>query len=432
MKKLNKGITLIALIITIIVLLILAGITIGMLTSNNSILNQSNNARKETLSSEEAEKVQLAVHDAVINSSQTASGELTTELVKNGIKGQFGDGEEDNVSGTGPWTYIGPKTKKKYKIAKNGEIKEKNPNELAADDLNENASEFFGLDVINYAETLPTELQYLGWQLFYAGDLEKGVEERIYLISKQCVKASDLPTVKKNGIEVTDAKPIAVNGTNEFAAKFANQSYSPTRGVYATGGIINEYQGSADITIPFLQRLNGLFYDRLSENNRVSTATNMKAVSYMMDQETWEDFKGIGAEYVIGAPTLELLYSAYNKYENKSDSEKFIATANTDGYANNREGPLQMTSMPTLSSDYKLWIASPGINPGNASGDYDEIYPGVVVWNKIGVPVYEIDGDIVSNSACFRPIVILNTDYTLEKTKDSNDRDAFKIVHASD
>ena len=40
MKK-AKGITLIALIITIIVLLILAGISLGALTSNNSILLSS-------------------------------------------------------------------------------------------------------------------------------------------------------------------------------------------------------------------------------------------------------------------------------------------------------------------------------------------------------------------------------------------------------
>ena len=48
MKKKNKGITLIALVITIIVLLILAGITITTLAGNNGILTKSDMAQEET------------------------------------------------------------------------------------------------------------------------------------------------------------------------------------------------------------------------------------------------------------------------------------------------------------------------------------------------------------------------------------------------
>ena len=44
----NKGITLIALIITIIVLLILAGVSIAMLTGENGILTQAKKAKEET------------------------------------------------------------------------------------------------------------------------------------------------------------------------------------------------------------------------------------------------------------------------------------------------------------------------------------------------------------------------------------------------
>ena len=48
MLKNNKGITLIALVITIIVLLILAGVSIAMLTGNNGILTQANSAKDNT------------------------------------------------------------------------------------------------------------------------------------------------------------------------------------------------------------------------------------------------------------------------------------------------------------------------------------------------------------------------------------------------
>lgn len=43
--KINKGITLIALVITIIVLLILAGVTIATLTGDNGILTKAQSAK---------------------------------------------------------------------------------------------------------------------------------------------------------------------------------------------------------------------------------------------------------------------------------------------------------------------------------------------------------------------------------------------------
>ena len=57
----RKGITLIALVITIIVLLILAGVTIVTLTGDNGILNQAGNAKDKTAEAEAIERVQLEV-----------------------------------------------------------------------------------------------------------------------------------------------------------------------------------------------------------------------------------------------------------------------------------------------------------------------------------------------------------------------------------
>ena len=60
----NKGITLIALVITIIVLLILAGVSIGMLTGDNSILTNASKARKESALSSVKEQVLMAINTA--------------------------------------------------------------------------------------------------------------------------------------------------------------------------------------------------------------------------------------------------------------------------------------------------------------------------------------------------------------------------------
>lgn len=60
----QKGITLIALVITIIVLLILAGVSIAMLTGDNGILTQTNKAKVAQIEGQVREEVNLAVQAA--------------------------------------------------------------------------------------------------------------------------------------------------------------------------------------------------------------------------------------------------------------------------------------------------------------------------------------------------------------------------------
>ena len=71
--KKNKGITLIALVITIIVLLILAGVSIAMLTGQNGILTQAQNAKNRTEEAQVEEENRLNEYENYIN--QYANGE---------------------------------------------------------------------------------------------------------------------------------------------------------------------------------------------------------------------------------------------------------------------------------------------------------------------------------------------------------------------
>ena len=63
----TKGITLIALVITIIVLLILAGVAISMLSGENGILKQAAEAKTETDKQSTLEQVKLAAIGAMTN-----------------------------------------------------------------------------------------------------------------------------------------------------------------------------------------------------------------------------------------------------------------------------------------------------------------------------------------------------------------------------
>ena len=65
--KASRGITLIALVITIIVLLILAGVTIATLTGNNGILIRAQEAKNKTEESKEDELKKLTALEAATN-----------------------------------------------------------------------------------------------------------------------------------------------------------------------------------------------------------------------------------------------------------------------------------------------------------------------------------------------------------------------------
>ena len=85
--KERTGITLIALVITIIVLLILAGVSIAMLTGQNGILTQANNAKDETEQANAKEKVESAV---IATMSQSKRGTLDADKLVTEITNNYG------------------------------------------------------------------------------------------------------------------------------------------------------------------------------------------------------------------------------------------------------------------------------------------------------------------------------------------------------
>ena len=81
----NKGITLIALIVTIIVLLILASVSISMLTGDNGILVQAKKAEEEMKVASEKEAIQLEMINKEINDKKEYIGEeLRDRTLANG------------------------------------------------------------------------------------------------------------------------------------------------------------------------------------------------------------------------------------------------------------------------------------------------------------------------------------------------------------
>ena len=85
MKKNVKGITLIALVVTIVVLLILAGISISMLTGENGIIKRAVGAKEESEKAEEIEAIGIAYNGVMADNkgNGVTDRELENELHNN-------------------------------------------------------------------------------------------------------------------------------------------------------------------------------------------------------------------------------------------------------------------------------------------------------------------------------------------------------------
>lgn len=81
MKKENKGITLVALVVTVIILLILAGISIASLTGNG-LFEKAKLAKEKQENSQQLESVILNDYENSINSSIVSNRDYETEINK--------------------------------------------------------------------------------------------------------------------------------------------------------------------------------------------------------------------------------------------------------------------------------------------------------------------------------------------------------------
>lgn len=97
--KNEKGITLIALVITIIVLLILAGVTIAMLTGNNGILTKATTAVSDTEKAAAEEAIKLEVYNNIADHDGTfdlsAFSSITTNSDYSYVIGDITDSKKD-------------------------------------------------------------------------------------------------------------------------------------------------------------------------------------------------------------------------------------------------------------------------------------------------------------------------------------------------
>ena len=117
--KRNKGITLIAVVITIIILLILAGVSINVISNQDGIIKKTINAKNKNEESLYDEKIKLSVLTALTE----AGGEGETEKFYKKLNEELDKIEE----GKGNIEYLPAEIEikgKRYVIRKNGEVEQ--------------------------------------------------------------------------------------------------------------------------------------------------------------------------------------------------------------------------------------------------------------------------------------------------------------------
>ena len=77
----KKGITLVALVITIVVLLILAGVSITAISGNNGVVTKATDAKKETDEAEAREELEQAIGAAQAEFSQIWMENVTSKFL---------------------------------------------------------------------------------------------------------------------------------------------------------------------------------------------------------------------------------------------------------------------------------------------------------------------------------------------------------------
>ena len=166
--KSSKGITLIALVITIIVLLILAGVTIAALSGPNGILTNATKAKEQTEIADEQEKVKLSAVGALAYDNggeikrNYLNDELTSYIGTEGIDYSLSESE------TAPFVVKYIDSGRSYLIDENGNVSEY-----------VNIAEY--VKVGNYVDYNPTILNKEGTQveeskLTYVSPIGSGTE----------------------------------------------------------------------------------------------------------------------------------------------------------------------------------------------------------------------------------------------------------------
>ena len=399
-RKKEKGITLIALAVTIIVMLILAGVTIAALTSENGIINQASKVKETSKVAKTEEEAKLEYSNLILEKQMEGHGEETelSDVIEKLEENGYETGEKDgkNYIKIGEYYYEIKLENAQVSIAKERpEGITVGSSKITAKKIAQTADKtgIYGEKVTNYI--CPNTTGVSTWRIFYADT------ENIYLIADDYISFENAPNGKKN-------TPITKNSTN-YRLSMDN--------------VYRDYDGATSIDNEFANKWLSSYW----KNNSTSTKTNIKAVAYILDTNAWNPlYRGENAEYAIGGPTVEMFVKSWN--DTHSGDKQIACSADSDvdtnssgykvkfangsyntyiqGLAQNEYNSIYIKS--DNSNANAMWLASPSADNGN--GLMYACYNGKLSFDSYVDSYFAFPG--------FRPVVCLKSKVKLQKVVD--------------
>ncbi len=481
--KSNEGITLIALVVTIIVLLILAAVSIQMLTGDNGIITNASKVSTSNAyySAEEQVKLAYMAVKAEISAKTVKSGTYdptdsseTTALatiVANDLgANQTGSkwAVDRSTAGTIIITYTDSKIDKdsigtvnlatmdgttvptvvpreegkvhyKIRLLKSQDaelftdisedvdtVDGTSASEMVkiADSKTTDAAkteyyQSFYGSVVDYGKTIDTSLSDK-WKIFYIGKMEGETDDHIYLIADSYVKYDTLPT---KAVGETTPTTYSYKKSTDWKAYFATYQADPAT---INDGILPAYPtgamvGSSYATVAKMKNLNYKYY---KAGHTGESQPNMRAVASMLDTNIWSSYMDSTtngkAQYAIGGPTIEMLFNSYNQTHGTNFGAK---AASTNGYQINTNADATTGWANNISNMLNTTDTNGLYVCSTGANAYWLASPSAYGTNGVMLVYYDggvSDGGYNYSNFGFRPVVCLKSSVQLEKVSDNN------------
>ena len=369
-NKSENAITLIALVVSIIVLLILAGVSIAVLTGENGIINRASSAKTTNEESEIMENIRLAYNNAQIG-KYAEKNENFANIMKSDLEKVYGTGDNNvKVDDNGDNTYTVTIRGRKYNVAANGNVTRKNGVTAGKFQTKNNKAYYYTGSTPESGTEITAENigDYLGRKVSYTpastfSDRGKSSTYRIFYI--------DIATEKHpSGNYYGD-------GLGTIYLKADDDGNNKT---------LNSIDTTNKTDVNVMSTLNPMWNATYS----TSGYDNAKYTKYLLDKGIWNGYKDTAgiANYVVGAPSLEMWVDSYNA---------FLAKNPVSGkYAHNCTVTQDTTNGPTgANNGYGYYIGYNNAyadNSGWYTAEYTLVNPDsysstdlkdrVCAWNK--------------------------------------------------
>ena len=410
----ERGITLIALVITIIVLLILAGVTIATLTGDNGILTKATEAKDRTEEGEEEEKVKLSAVGALAkdNGGEIKEGYLDEELASH-----FGErGTDYELEGSGPFTVTILESGRSYVIDGDGTIGEAVKRE--------------GIEAGDYVNYTP-EVEETTYGVEKLGpDITGSSDNKSAITQDSSMKWKILNIDASGRVDLISETPTSQSVYFSGARGYNN-------GVYVINDICRSLYSNRSLGIEArsldLKDIEDQMNDAGKEardnyNKDISSRTQYNhqktyGSGYNQYPELYarENGSGINTE-TVKTDGIDINTDGYKvpTTENSSIAEKGLTTTQTYYSMSTPNAYFNDSKFYDIvfKNSNTYWIASRGVNCYPTTVDF--ILRLVSNYEIRGEDVFDSHGDITNNSYHLRPIVSLGTEIQITPVENAD------------